>query len=77
MFSNENDMREKIKNAGKGNIIDEIKAKFYTKKSDTLMTHFMASKAIAIMSTERRKRQAYTSEFNDSSKAREMKLNCH
>ena len=56
------DMREKIQNAG-NNEIDEIKAKFYSKKADVIMAQFLASKAIAIMSTERRKRREYAETF--------------
>ena len=52
-------MRQLIRNAGNKSDVDEIKANFYNKKSDTLVSSFLASKAIAIMSTEKRKREEY------------------
>ena len=53
------DMRQLIRNAGNKPEVDEIKASFYNKKSDVLVSSFLASKAIAIMSTERKKREEY------------------
>ena len=56
-LSSDKEMRERIRNAGNGDDVDEIKATFYGKKKDLIMAQFLASKAIAIMSTERRKRR--------------------
>ena len=63
-------MREKIKNAQHDGDIDEIKARFYKKKTDVLMTQFLASKAIAIMSVERRKRAQYAAAIGDGSSSK-------
>ena len=60
------DMREKIQNVD-NHEIDEIKAKFYSKKADVMMSQFLASKAIVIMSTERRKRREYSEKRRNSS----------
>ena len=51
--SERDEMREKIKNLGLGEI-DDTKAR---KKKDAIMSQFLASKAIVLMSTERRKRK--------------------
>ena len=63
-------MRERIKNAQHEGDIDEIKARFYSKKTDVLMSQFLASKAIAIMSVERRKREQYAAAIGDGSSSK-------
>ena len=51
-------MRETIQ-SNPVDAVDEIKASFYNKNVDTMMGYFMTTKAIAIMSSERRKRRDY------------------
>ena len=52
----EKKMREKIQNSGRGDS-DDVKAGFSGKKKDAIMTQFLVSKAVVLMSTERRKRR--------------------
>ena len=52
----EKKMREKIQNLGHG-ASAEVKAGFSRKKKDAIMTQFLVSKAVVLMSTERRKRR--------------------
>ena len=49
-------MREKIQNLGRGNL-DDRNASFSGKKKDAIMTQFLVSKAVVLMSTERRRRR--------------------
>ena len=54
--SDDEKMREAIQNNGV-DAVDEIKAKFYSKNVESMMGLFTTTKAIAIMSSERRKRR--------------------
>ena len=54
----EKKMREKIQNLGRGRgDSDDMKTGFSGKKKDAIMTQFLVSKAVVLMSTERRKRR--------------------
>ena len=50
-------MREKIQNIGRLGDMDDVNASFSGKKKTAIMTQFLVSKAVVLMTTERRKRR--------------------